>query len=166
MSIQEQVVRWRDASEVRSIVLTTDGLAYAEGVRDGRLPIDPLLSVLGARITAVDGPGRLVLTATPGAGHLNLGGLVHGGFLSAVMDGALGMAVHSTLPAGQSCPHLQASYRFVTAALAGAELTFTAEVLRSGRRIGHARATVTTADGTLVATGESTHAVVSVAEFS
>jgi acyl-coenzyme A thioesterase PaaI-like protein len=105
-----------------------DGLALVEGVRDGLWPADPFMVSLGIRVTEASG-GRVVMVATPGDDHRNLGGIVHGGYLSTIMD---------------SAP------------------TATAEVLKAGSRIGHVRVELRDAADRLVATGETTHAVVAV----
>jgi acyl-CoA thioesterase len=137
-----------------------DGLTYIRAVRDDELPADPLMVLLGIRVVEAE-PGRVVLEAMVGPEHLNLGGIAHGGFLSTVMDSATGFALHTTLAPGQTPPHLAASYRFIGMAHAGVGLRATAEVLKSGRSIGHVRVELRDAADRLVATGETTHAVVS-----
>lgn len=51
---------------------------------------------------------------------------------------------------------------FVEGVRAGVALTATAEVLKAGSRIGHVRVDLRDAADRLVATGETTHAVVAV----
>jgi acyl-CoA thioesterase len=136
-----------------------DGLTFVEEVRDGRRPADPFMVSLEIRVTEA-GPGRVVMEATPGEEHLNLGGIVHGGYLSTLMDSATGFALHTTLAPGDTPPHLQASYRFVAMAWRGVTLRASAEVIKAGRRIGHVRVELRDAADRLVATGETTHAVV------
>jgi acyl-CoA thioesterase len=136
-----------------------DGLAFVEGVRDDRWPADPFMVSLDIRVTEA-ARGRVVMEATPGGDHLNLGGIVHGGYLSTLMDSATGFALHTTLAPGDTPPHLAASYRFLSMARAGVALRATAEVLKAGSRIGHVRVDLRDVAGRLVATGETTHAVV------
>jgi acyl-CoA thioesterase len=136
-----------------------DGLSYVRAVRDGRRPGDPLMEHLGIRVTVAE-PGRVAMEVVPTADHLNLGGIVHGGLLSTLMDSATGFALHTTLAPGDTPPHLAASYRFIGMARAGVALRASAEVLKAGSRIGHVRVDVRDAADRLVATGETTHAVV------
>ncbi|MCW2993464.1 MAG: hypothetical protein JWQ18_959 [Conexibacter sp.] len=136
-----------------------DGLAYIRAVRDGGLAADPLMQTLGIRVTEAE-PGHVVMESTPDAAHLNLGGMVHGGYLSTLMDSVTGYALHTTLKPGETPPHLAASYRFLTYGRPDVTLTTTGTVLKSGRTVGHVRAEIHDADGRLVATGETTHAVV------
>lgn len=118
---------------------------------------------LGITIVA-SGPGTVTMSATPGAEHLNLGGIVHGGFLSTLMDAASGFALHTTLPEGSTPPHLAVSYRFLSMAHPGTELLATATVLKTGRQIGHVRVEIHDTSSRLIATGETTHAVVPLPE--
>jgi acyl-CoA thioesterase len=136
-----------------------DGLAYVCAVRDGTLAADPLMQTLGIRVTTVE-PGRVVMETVPGDGHLNLGGAVHGGFLSTLLDSVTGYALHTTLAPGQTPPHLAASYRFLTFGRPGVVLRATGTVLRSGRNVGHVRAELHDGAERLIATAETTHAVV------
>jgi acyl-CoA thioesterase len=140
-----------------------DGLAYIRAVRDGELAPDPFMRTLGMHVTEAE-PGRVVMEVTPRDEHLNLGGLVHGGFLSTLMDNVSGYALHTTLAPRQTPPHLAASYRFMTMAKPGISLRATGMVLRSGRNVGHVRTEVHDADGRLIATGETTHAVVALGD--
>jgi uncharacterized protein (TIGR00369 family) len=138
-----------------------DGLTYVREVRDGQRPGDPLMEHLGIHVTAAE-PGRVTMEVVPAAEHLNLGGIVHGGLLSTLMDSATGFALHTTLAPGDTPPHLSASYRFIGMAQPGVALRAAAEVLKAGSRIGHVRVEVRDAADRLVATGETTHAVVPV----
>ena len=140
--------------------LDRPGVDYVRAVLAGDEPHDALLVLLGVRLTAVPEPGRVALEARPGAEHLNFGGIVHGGYLSAVMDAAVGFALHSTLAPSRVCPHVQADYRFLRAAGAGQILQVDAWALRTGRHLGHARVEVRDPDGSLLCSGESTHALI------
>jgi acyl-CoA thioesterase len=159
---REATVSWHDAAELVPHLSTLDGLAYVRGVRDGELPPDPMMEVLGIRVVEAE-PGRVAMEAVPGGQHLNLGGLVHGGFLSTMMDCATGFALHTTLAPGQSPPHVAAAYAFLRTSAAGSALRCTGEVLRAGGRLGHVRAEVRDDGGNLLATGQTTHAVLTFA---
>jgi uncharacterized protein (TIGR00369 family) len=138
-----------------------DGLALVEGMRDGRHPPSPFMVTLGLRVVEAR-RGRVVVDGTPGGDHLNHAGFVHGGYLSALMDTATAFALLSTLAPGDAPPHLSVSYRFLSMARPGAVLLAVAEVLKAGSRIGHVRVELRDAADRLVATGETTHAVVAV----
>jgi uncharacterized protein (TIGR00369 family) len=152
-------VSWHDPIEVLPHLLSLDGLGYVEAVRDGALPPDPLMEALGIGVVEAE-RGRVVMSARPGGPHTNLGGIVHGGFLSTLMDCATGFALHTTLSAGSTAPHVSAAYQFLRTGRAGITLRAEATVLRAGGRLGHVRVEVCDDDGRLLATGDTTHAVI------
>jgi uncharacterized protein (TIGR00369 family) len=161
MDAQRTTVTWHDPQEVLPRLAELDGLAYVEAVRDGVLPPDPLQEAMGIRTIEVE-RGRVVMTCRPSGPHLNLGGIVHGGVLSTLMDCATGFSVHTTLPALHTSPHVSANYQFLRVGHAGVELRCEARVLRAGRTVSHARAEVHDVNGRLLATGETTHGVLDV----
>lgn len=116
----------------------------------------PFSQLLGFRYVHADNDGAHV-EADPGPEHCNGGGIVHGGFLSSLLDTTTGWAVHARLPAGAAAPHVQLSVQYVRAALPGAPLVChgTASV---GRRIASSTAEITQ-DGRLVAKAVASHAV-------
>ena len=138
--------------------LTIDGLEYLRAVQEGRRPADPFTEAFGFRIAAVE-RGAIVVTATVDERAISASNLAHGGWLSALMDMATGMVVHSTLPAGSYSPHLQASYRFIRPAEPGAQLTCRAEIVSVGKSFGTARCELRDDQDRLIATGESTNAI-------
>lgn len=154
-------VSWHDADELLPRVRELDGLAYVVGVRDGKLPPDPLMEAMGIAVVEAE-PGRVAMTCTPRGPHLNLAGAVHGGVLSTLLDCATGFAVHTTLPAMATAPHVAVAYQFLRAGRAGVELRCEGAVIRRGTRLGHVRGELRDADGRLIATGETTHAVLDV----
>lgn len=122
-------------------------------------PFDPFMDHLGIRVLE-SSPGTVTMEITPQAEHLNLGGIVHGGLLSTLMDSATGWAIHTTLPAGSTPPHLAVAYRFLSMAHAGVPLRARATVLKTGTNIAHAHVEIHDTSARLIATGETTHAVV------
>ena len=161
MDEHRATVTWHDPQDVLPHLIELDGLGYVEAVRDGTLPPDPLMEAMGVRVVEVE-RGRVVMTCRPAVPHLNLGGIVHGGVLSTLMDCATGFSVHTTLPALHTAPHVSASYQFLRVGHAGVELRCEGRVQRAGRSVSHARAEVHDAEGRRLATGETTHSVLDV----
>jgi uncharacterized protein (TIGR00369 family) len=141
--------------------LTVDGLTFLQGVRDGRHPADPFTEAFGFRLAEVE-RGALLVTGTVDERAISASGFAHGGWLSALMDLATGMVVHSPRPAGSYSPHLQASYRFVRPATAGSVVRCRAEVVSLGKSFGTARCELRDDRDRLIATGESTNAIAQV----
>jgi acyl-CoA thioesterase len=136
----------------------TDGLSYVRG-QIGVEPRSDFARTLGLRVLSADF-GVAVVGVSPEPGHLNVGGTVHGGFLSALMDYATGLAVMTTLPPGHRGVHAQASYSFLRGALADRALSCRATCPRTPRSVGHIRCEVHDDAMELIATGTSVIAVV------
>jgi len=117
----------------------------------------PFALLLGFRLLRSDEDGSLV-EADPRAEHLNGGGIVHGGYLTALLDSATGWAVHAKVPAGTPAPHVHLSVQYVRAAVAGETLVCRGRCVVSGRSIASAEAEVTQGDR-VVARAVTTHAV-------
>lgn len=119
----------------------------------------PFSSLLGFRyISLTDGEAHV--EADPGPEHCNGGGIVHGGFLSSLLDTTTGWAAHSGLSAGSAAPHIQLSVQYVRAALPGSPLVCRGRTVSAGRRIASTEAEITQ-DGKVVARALASHAVVS-----
>jgi acyl-CoA thioesterase len=99
-----------------------------------------------------------VVEADPGPEHCNGGGIVHGGFLAALLDTTTGWAVHARVPAGTAAPHVQLSVQYVRAAVPGTPLVCRGRATGVGRRIGSTDAEITQ-DGRVVARAVASHAV-------
>lgn len=119
----------------------------------------PFSALLGFRYISVE-DGTAVVEADPGPEHCNGGGIVHGGFLSALLDTTTGWAVHAGVPAGVAAPHVHLSVQYVRAALPGAVLVCRGTATSVGRRVASADAEITQ-DGRLIAKAVASHAVLS-----
>jgi uncharacterized protein (TIGR00369 family) len=67
---------------------------------EGKLPTPPIIATLGVSLVEA-AEGRAVFEASPAEWQYNQLATVHGGWLSALLDSALGYAVQSVLPAGR-----------------------------------------------------------------
>jgi uncharacterized protein (TIGR00369 family) len=119
----------------------------------------PFSAHLGFRVVRADRDGSLV-EADPGPEHCNGGGIVHGGYLSALLDTATGWAVHVQLPDDVAAPHIQISVQFVRAALPGSTLVCNGRSISAGRRIASAEAEIIQRDR-VIARAVTSHAVIS-----
>lgn len=122
---------------------------------DGK--VGPFSRLLGFEVVET-APGRVVLETVPGPDHLNGGGIVHGGYLSTLLDSASGWAVHLAMQTDGAAPHTHISVQFVRAAFAGKPLTCTGRCVKAGRRVASAEAEIVQ-DGEVIARAVSTHAV-------
>jgi uncharacterized protein (TIGR00369 family) len=87
--------------------------------------------------------GHALFQGRPRANHYNPLGTVHGGWFAALLDSAVGCAVHTTLPAGKAYTTLELKLNFVR------PLTDAVPVVRAEGRILHSGRQVATAEGKL-----------------
>src|SRR5690348_8709124 len=76
------------------------GLETLQRALEGKLPAPPMNATLGFSLVEV-AEGRAAFEGAPAEWQYNPLGTVHGGWLSALLDSALGCAVHTVLPAGR-----------------------------------------------------------------
>jgi uncharacterized protein (TIGR00369 family) len=132
------------------------GLEFVQGLADGTLPLNTMARTLGYDVTEAES-GRVVVTAQPGADHLNPAGTVHGGLAATMLDSCMGLAIQSTLEKGVGSTTLEFKISFVRPITPETGL-IRAEgaVLSRGRRVGVAEGRVTDAEGRLLVHGTTT----------
>lgn len=119
------------------------GLDVIKAMRDGALPVPPLILQFGFQPVEVES-GRVVFSAAPDQRHYNPLGTVHGGFVATLLDSAMGCAVHSRLPAGQAYTTLEFKVSFTRAIRAGSgAVRAEGKVLHLGRNVATAEARLT-----------------------
>ena len=92
------VTRAYEYQRVRpAVVGTTSGLETVQLTLEGKLPTPPIIATLGISLVEA-AEGRAVFEASPAEWQYNQLATVHGGWLSALLDSALGYAVHAVLP--------------------------------------------------------------------
>jgi uncharacterized protein (TIGR00369 family) len=87
--------------------------------------------------------GLAVFQGRPQRKHYNPLGSVHGGWFAALLDSAVGCAVHSTLPAGKGYTTLELKLNFVR------PLTDAVPLVRAEGKVLHVGRQVATAEGRL-----------------
>ncbi|WP_051979793.1 PaaI family thioesterase [Edaphobacter aggregans] len=97
------VTRAYEYQRVRpAVVGTTSGLETVQLTLEGKLPTPPIIATLGISLVEA-AEGRAVLEGSPAEWQYNQLATVHGGWLSALLDSALG-----TRPKA-CCPQVAAS---------------------------------------------------------
>lgn len=140
----------------RAALVAMSGMAYLEGVLEGRFPHPPIAGLMGYRLVRVAG-GEVAVRASPAFGHLNPMGSVHGGWYGTVMDTALGCAVATCVPAGFWYTTLEYRVNLVRAVPEGMEVEAVGRLRHGGRSTGVAEAEMRgVADGRLYALGSTT----------
>lgn len=132
------------------------GVELIRMVQDGRLPPPGVATLLDMRIAEVE-EGRVVfeLNAQPEFG--NPLGTVHGGITATLLDSALGCAVQTSLPPGDSYATLDLSVTYLKAIpYDGGLLRGEGRIVHVGGRVATAEGSVVDGEGRLVATATAT----------
>lgn len=125
-------------------------------MNDERIQPGPFSQSLGFRLVTADADGARI-EATPEPQHANGGGIVHGGYLAALLDSTTGWAVHASFPPGVAAPHTTLTVQYLRVAVVGEQLVCTGRCLRAGRRVAAAEAEITQG-GKVIARAMTSHA--------
>ncbi len=132
------------------------GLDFMRGMLDGRIPHAPITAVCGFRLVEVD-EGLAVFAGQPDAALLNPLGGVHGGWITTLLDSAMGCAVHTALPAGRLYTTVELKINFARPVLPdGPDLLARGRTIHVSRRFGTAEGRLEDGDGRLYAFGTTT----------
>ncbi len=89
------------------------GLEYVRALMAGVFPASPMARNVGWQLVDVQ-HGAVRMEVTPGP-HLYNHDTLHGGAMATMMDGAMAMAVNSSLPRGARALTIELNTRFVAA---------------------------------------------------
>jgi uncharacterized protein (TIGR00369 family) len=149
---------WRPLGGAGAPLADVDGISYLQRqIADPTLAA-PISRTLGWRLMEAE-PGR-VLLALPVLDHLmHGGGIVHGGVLTTLADSAMANAVMSRLKQGQGCVTTQLNVSFLQSVRGEGTMTCEGRVLRVGRRVAFAEATLRDQRGEVCLTASSSFAI-------
>lgn len=137
-------------------VRSRSGLQWMEDLMHGRSPSATIAQALNFLPVEVS-PGKVEFQGSPGPGHLNPMGTVHGGWFATLLDSALGCAVHTLMPVGRAYTTAELSVKLVKALTPKVQrVRAQAQVLHCGRQLATAEARLVGPDGTLYAHATTT----------
>jgi uncharacterized protein (TIGR00369 family) len=132
------------------------GIEMFQAMLAGEIPVAPFAQTLSCALVEIE-PGKATFQGRPQFAHYNPMGTVHGGWMSTLLDSALGCAVHSKLPAGKAYTTLELKVNFVKALTERAQrVRAIGQVIHFGGRVATADAKLVGPDGTLYAHGSTT----------
>jgi uncharacterized protein (TIGR00369 family) len=132
------------------------GLETLQAMLRGELPYPPIAKTMDFQLLEV-GDGLAIFQGTPGPGHLNPMGGVHGGWYATLLDSALGCAVHTKMPAGRGYTTAELGVNLVKAVTPKVQrVRAEGRVLHCGRQLATAEARLVGPDGTLYAHATTT----------
>lgn len=133
--------------------------AFARALKAGEHPIPETARMMGCRPLDVDPVRGWVRIAWDGKPEFtNPAGMVQGGFLAAMLDDTMSLAIIAMLGAGHFVPTLEMKLSFLEPAYPG-ELIAEGIVLRKGRRFVFVEGTVERPDGTLCCKASATQII-------
>ena len=134
-------------------IMTLTGREQMVAIMENRAPAPSMARAMTQWISRV-GEGEVEFRGEPSADVLNPGGIVHGGWAMALLDSALGCAVHTTLEKGEFFVSLDTSVRFVRAITPETgQVRCVGRVQSRGRRIATAEGVIEDRSGRILATG-------------
>ena len=156
---RERLVRWEDPLLGAEKLRALSGLEAIRALRDGRVAPPPIAQLMGFTLVEAD-EGRAVFEGTPGEQHYNPMGAVHGGFALALFDSALGLSIHTLLPAGVGFTTTDVQVRFIRGMTKDTgPVRCEAKVVHAGRSTAGAEATLRDGAGRVLAIGTTACAI-------
>jgi uncharacterized protein (TIGR00369 family) len=132
------------------------GIDFVRAIFAGKLPAPPIMENIGPFDQTAE-PGIVVMKSVPGFRHYNPIGSVHGGYAATLLDSAMGLAVHSMLPAGSGYTTLEFKISFIRGMTKDTGPVRTeGRILHVGRRAATAEARITDGKDRLLAHATTT----------
>ncbi len=138
------------------VMASMAGVDFVRAIFEGRLPAPPIMQTVEPFDSSAE-PGVVAFHSIPGFRHYNPIGSVHGGYAAILLDSAMGLAVHSALPAGTGYTTLEFKVSFIKGMTKDTGPVRTeGRTLNVGRRAATAEARITDARGRLLAHATTT----------
>jgi uncharacterized protein (TIGR00369 family) len=132
------------------------GEAFFDAIGRGELPMPHIGETLDFWPVEWE-VGRMVFQGYPSLKHYNPLGSVHGGWIAAILDSAVGCAVHSTLPAGTGYTTVELKVNYVRAVTSTVgPMRAEGKVVHVGKQLATAEARLHDAKGRLYAHASTT----------
>jgi uncharacterized protein (TIGR00369 family) len=138
------------------VMASMTGLDFVRAFLAGRLPAPPIMQTIEPYDQTAE-PGHVVFYSVPGFRHYNPIGSVHGGYAATLLDSVMGLAVHTTLPAGTGYTTLEFKISFIKGMTKDTgPIRSEGKTLSVGRRAATAEARITDSKGRLLAHATTT----------
>ena len=156
MSQYELTISYDDPRPALARAKDLSGLEFLQGLIAGRFPPPPIAKLMDIELVEVSA-GHSVFSGQPGLQQMNPIGSIHGGFAATLMDAALGVSIHSMLPAGTTYTTVELSVNYIRAIQPDTGLlTATGTAIHVGQRLATAEARLEDTNGKLYAHGTTT----------
>ena len=153
---RSRTTTWHDPRDVMAGLAVVDGLEALRRMVAGDVPYPPIADTIAMRIVEVE-RGRVVWEAEPGEYLYNPIGTVHAGFVTTLLDSAMGTAFVSTVEAGTRWTTLELKANFTRAITAETgPVRCTGTIVHPGRTVVTTEAKAEDTGGRLLAHATST----------
>lgn len=147
----------------REVLARLDGIDVFKGIEAGDLPLPPIGRTLSFDPVSI-GDGEAVFESRPSHDHYNPLGTAHGGYITTLLDSAMGCAVHSLLKAGQGYTTIELKVNFLRPVTeATGPVRAEGRVINQSRSLALAEARLVDGGGKLLAHATSTCQILSLA---
>jgi uncharacterized protein (TIGR00369 family) len=138
------------------VLASMPGIDFVRAMFAGQFPEPPIMQTVEPFDCTAE-PGVVVIHSIPGFRHYNPIGSVHGGYAAILLDSAMGLAVHSMLPAGSGYTTLEFKISFIRGMSKDTGVVRTeGRTLNVGRRAATAEARISDTKGRLLAHATTT----------
>lgn len=153
---RKRTFEWQDPSIAKARLLELSGLEYLQAIYAGEIPPPPLMQTLDFTAGKI-GEGIALFSFLPQEFHYNTLESVHGGVLSALLDSAMGCALHSELTQGTGYTTIELKINFLKpVTIESGPMKAVAQVLHLGKRTGLVEGRLLDQQETLYAFGTCT----------
>ncbi|MDR3715702.1 MAG: PaaI family thioesterase [Puia sp.] len=153
---RSRTIHWEDPAAAAVKAKQMAGLDYLQAIGRGEIAYPPLLKSLEFKPETLEA-GKALFSFQPQEWHYNSIGSVHGGVISAILDTAMGCALHTLLPEGVGYTTLELKVNFLkTVTIASGRLTALGKIIHQGGRTALTEAQLTDEKGVLYAHALST----------
>src|SRR3984957_2180193 len=138
------------------VMAAMPGIDFVRAIFAGKLPTPPIMQTVEPYDHTAE-PGVVTFQSIPGFRHYNPIGSVHGGYAATLLDSAMGLAVHTMLPAGTGYTTLEFKISFIKGMTEDTgPVRSEGRTLNVGRRTAAAEARITDTEGRLLAHATTT----------
>src|SRR4051794_21981690 len=157
---RERVVDCQARGPAATAAMGMSGLEAMRAIRDGLLPEPPMARLIDFRLRVAE-PGRIVMELEPHESLENTIGLLHGATSAALLDTAMGCAISTMLPAGQTSVTLDLKLTYLRPlSVRSGTISAEGKVVKLGRQTSYAEGFVRGGSGNLAVHATATFSMI------
>lgn len=157
---RHRVIEWQAPGPVAKAAAGLTGLETMCAIRDGILPPPPMARLIGFEMRLAE-PGRIVMELDPDESLENTIGLLHGATAAALLDTAMGCAIATMQPAGQTSVTLDLKLTYLRPlSVRSGTVSAEGKVVKLGRQTSYAEGFVRDSAGNLAVHATATFTMI------